>query len=94
MLSARIAETFHQMPTVVARDLDNDPAQLSLACLSVLQYAEAYAAEKRAKSDDDMKPWKGSRVMETVLKNKFALFTERRAAREAKRAEEENGRSS
>lgn len=60
----------------------------------VLQYSEAYAAEKRAKSDDDMKAWKGSKVMENVLRNKFDLFTEHREAREAKRVEEEaNGRS-
>ena len=83
---ARVAETFHVLPSVVARDLDRDPERLSLICMSLLQYAEAYDAEKRAKSEDDMKMWKGNKVMDMVIDTKFAL----RQERIEKRKEREN----
>ena len=86
MLIARIAETFSQLPSVVARDLDSDPERLSITCLSFLSYAEAYGAEKRAKSADDLKAWEGSKVMDDVIRNSFELRKEKVAA--AKRGEE------
>jgi hypothetical protein len=87
-LVANVAEAFHVLPTEVARDLAEDPEQLSLLCLSFLRYAEAKHAEQRAKSDDDLAAWQGSRVMDFVLENRVALHKERIAAREeAERAE-------
>jgi len=85
-----VAETFHVLPSVAAKDLDDDPEYLSLLCLPLLRYAEAYHAERHAESEDALKPWKGNPVMEDVLRNKFELHKERVAARE--REELERGR--
>jgi len=84
-----VAETFHVLPTVVARDLDSDPEQMSLLCVSLLRYAEAKRAEETAKSEEELASWKGSEVMEKVLRNKYELHKERTAARAARAAEEE-----
>jgi len=80
---AQIAETFHVLPNVVAQDLDEDPERLSLTCVSLLRYAEAKQHEENAKDADDMKMWKGSKLMEEVLRNKFQLHRERVARRGA-----------
>lgn len=80
---ANVAETFHVLPSVAARDLDDDPERLSLLCISLLRYAEAHGAEERSKSKEDLAPWKGSKIMELVLENKFALHKARLAARRA-----------
>ena len=60
------------LPSVVARDLDEDPEQLSLVCYPLLQYAEAHAAYRRA-SASELKAWRGSRLMDQVTENDFAL---------------------
>ena len=60
------------LPSVVARDLDEDPEQLSLVCYPLLQYAEAHAAYRRA-SAVELKAWRGSRLMDQVTENDFAL---------------------
>ena len=86
MAVARVAETFHQLPSVVARDLDRDPERLSLLCLHFLQYADAYDAEKRAQSDDDLKHWRGSEIMDMVVQNKYDFHKERVEARRAEDA--------
>lgn len=87
LVIARVAETFHVLPTIVARDLDRDPERLSLMCMSLLQYAEAHDAEKRATSDDDMKAWRGNKVMDMVLDVKMELHKERLARAEARKVE-------
>jgi len=83
MAIARVAETFHVLPSVVARDLDTDPERLSLTCMTLLQYSEAHSAEKRSSSKDDMKIWRGNKVMDMVLDTKMELHKERVAARAA-----------
>lgn len=88
---ANIAETFHVLPTTVARDLDEDPERLSLLCLSVLRYAEAKSAEERSESESDLASWKGSQLMERVLENKFALHKEKTEARKARESAQERG---
>jgi hypothetical protein len=81
---ARVAEAFHVLPSQVARDLDEDPEQLSLVCLSVLQYAEAHDAEKRSQGEDDLKHWKGSKIMDMVIDTKLQLHKERFERRKRK----------
>ena len=48
---ATIAEHFHVLPSVVARDLDEDPDQLSLRCMELLTYAQVKRAYDDAKGD-------------------------------------------
>jgi hypothetical protein len=79
---ATVAETFHVLPSVAARDLDEDPERLSLLCLPLLRYAEAKQAEENSKSEEELKAWKGSKIMEAVLENKFSLHKERIAKRQ------------
>jgi hypothetical protein len=60
------------LPSVVARDLDEDPEQLSLVCFPLLQYAEAHSVYRRANASE-LKAWGGSRLMDQVTENDFAL---------------------
>jgi len=83
-----VAEAFHVLPSVVARDLDRDPEQLSLICIPLLRYAEAKADFDRAKDEKDLARWKGSKLMGSVKKNTFELRTERLARRAAASASE------
>lgn len=78
---AVVADAFHQLPSVVARDLDDDPEQLSLVCLSLLQYAQAYRAYDTAKGDIEKTAWKDSEIMSQVIQNAFDLHRERIARR-------------
>jgi hypothetical protein len=71
----------------VARDLDNDPEQLSIQCLPLLRYSEAKNAFDNAKDEDDLKAWKGSSMMKSVKRNTFDLAKERRARWAAERKE-------
>lgn len=72
-----VAEAFHVLPSIVARDLDSDPEMLSLKVLPLLRYAEAYHVLKHADSKDTLKSWAGSKVMEEVKRNTFELHKER-----------------
>ncbi len=65
----------------MARDLDEDPEQLALQCIPLFRYAEAKSAFDRSKSDDDLAAWKGSPVMDSVVKNTMTLHKERIAKR-------------
>ncbi len=75
---AVVAESFHQLPSVVARDLDEDPERLALACLPLLRYAEAFGAFKAAKDEQSLEHWKGSSTMDAVKVNAMKLSAERR----------------
>lgn len=51
---AAIAEAFHVLPSVAARDLETDPLQLSIACLKLLRYRDCkadYDRRRRQKKD-------------------------------------------
>ncbi len=50
---ALISETFHVLPTAVVRDLENDPLQLSLACLQLLSYRNCKNEHDRASTRKD-----------------------------------------
>lgn len=70
---ALIAEAFHVLPSIVARDIETDPNQLSAKCLHFLRYRDAYQAFKAAKKQDDLKSWEGSKMMDAVITNDFEL---------------------
>jgi hypothetical protein len=86
---AIISREFGVLPSVAARDLDSDPRRLSIACIYLLQYAEAKGAFDAAKDDKALEPWKGNKMMNEVRRNSRDLGLERRdrnaAARHAKR---------
>lgn len=58
------------LPSQVARDLDRDPERLTLVCLPMLGYADAFRAWKRG-NKRELKHWSGSRLMEMVKNNDF-----------------------
>jgi len=72
-----VADQFHVLPSVAARDLDEDPERLSLVAISLLRYAHAKAEFDAADSDDSLKHWKGSELMKTVKTNTFELHKAR-----------------
>jgi hypothetical protein len=83
---AVLAKEFGQLPSVVARDLDEDPLRLSISCAHILSYAEAHHAFSRAKDDKALEAWKGSKVMAQVRVNAGKLGGERRDRIRAARA--------
>lgn len=85
---AIVAKEFGVLPSVVARDLDNDAEQLSLLCIEALRYSEAKRAFDSAEDEESLKSWKGSAVMAAVDRNAFDLRKEAIEAR--KRAAEGN----
>jgi hypothetical protein len=78
---ATVAEAFHVLPSVVARDLDEDPEQLAIVCVQLLRYADAHRAYREAGrtpgrgGKELMRSWKktpsGRRLMEMVEANDF-----------------------
>ena len=73
---ACIAKEFGVLPSVVAKDLDDDPEQLSLECLKLLSYAEAKSVyDSGNKSMIDAR--EDSPVMQEVIKNDFAMAEEK-----------------
>ncbi len=82
---AKVAETFHVLPSVAARDLDEDPEQLSIVCLSLLNYGaahEAYRSAKRARIDEWRKTSAGARLMDLVTEIDLAIIGAEADARE------------
>jgi hypothetical protein len=85
---ALVAETFHVLPSVAARDLDEDPGQTALVCMSLLRYSEAHRALTGSMKDKDrdeksLAPWKGNRLMAAAKRNWASLERERMARRAA-----------
>ena len=69
---ALIADKFHVLPAVVAHDLDSDPEQLSLSCLSFLSYANAKSIFDEAMKAGDHKTldaYQDSDLMSRVRRN-------------------------
>ena len=58
------------LPSAVARDLDDDPEQSAILCLSMLRYAEAHAAFRRA-NKEELKAWRDNHYMDLV--NRYAF---------------------
>lgn len=77
------------LPTIVARDLDNDPERLSASCRELLMYSRcksAYASASTGKGAKDRlqrvtDDW-GPRLVERVTENEYALVEEERADKE------------
>lgn len=75
---ARIAKEFGVLPSVVARDLDNDPEQLSVVAMQFLSYARAKAEYDAADGDQKkLEHWKDSELMDTVRNNTFKAMKAR-----------------
>ncbi len=76
---AQVAKEYHVLPAVAARDLDEDPEQLSLVCLSLLNYGVGYnvyrAANKRQIEGFRKSP-QGDRLMTLVQDIAFELTEE------------------
>jgi hypothetical protein len=52
------------LPNVVAEDLDSDPDQLTLKCMTFLAYVKAKDALDSAKTAEALKDWDDSKLME------------------------------
>jgi hypothetical protein len=77
-VATRIAKEFGVLPSVAARDLDNDPERLSMIAVSLLAYSQAKAAYDAADGDDKkLEAWKDSDTMAEVRSNSFALMKDR-----------------
>lgn len=81
MLVARIAKTFGVLPTVVARDLDDDPTFYTLQVYDALQYAETKAIFDSAKDKTTLEKFAGDPMMKLVEDNTFAIHKARLAQR-------------
>jgi hypothetical protein len=81
MMVARVAKTFGVLPTVVARELDDDPSFYTLQAYDALQYAEAKAIFDSAKDKTTLERFTGDPMMRAVEDNTFALHKERLEAR-------------
>lgn len=72
-----IAKEFGVLPNQVADALRDDTEELTVNALPLLRYAEAYQAFKHAESEESLKPWRGSPIMEQVKRNVFDLHRKR-----------------
>lgn len=68
---AQVAESFHVLPTVAARELDRD-AGLNMECLLLLRYAEMFGVYERG-NKDEIKRHADSPLMGQVILNAHAL---------------------
>jgi hypothetical protein len=77
-LATRVAKEFGVLPSVAARDLDDDPERLSIIAMTLLAYHQAKSAYDAVDGDDKkLEPWKDSNVMRRVKDNTFAAMKER-----------------
>jgi hypothetical protein len=75
---ARIAETFHVLPSQVARALDDDAEQLDIICLGLLGYASVKSQFDQAGTDDrSIEHLKDHPYMLQVRRNAFDIHLER-----------------
>ncbi len=77
-LLAKIGQTFSQLPSVVAKALDEDPERIDLVCATMLGYGNTKHAFDAAKGDDTkLKNYSGD-VLDSIRKNTFEIHKERR----------------
>jgi hypothetical protein len=77
-IATRVAKEFNVLPSVAARDLDEDPERLSMTAVSLLAYSQAKAAWDAAEGDSSkLDAWKDSDLMAQVQKNAFDMTKER-----------------
>ena len=77
-----VAKAFGVLPSAAARDLDEDPEQLSLLCLPLLNYSDMkgiFDEAMRRGSDGDkmLAPYADSELMMAVRRNTLDLRRER-----------------
>lgn len=58
-----MAERFHALPSVVAREMDEDPEHLNVICADLLAYREAHGVLRRADAEET-KRWKASEMFQ------------------------------
>jgi hypothetical protein len=72
------AKEFGQLPSVVARDMAEDPGGLTVACMPLLSYARCKSEWDAYKGDaDKMEHWKGTDTLMAVEDNVFKGRKER-----------------
>ena len=78
-LLAKIGQTFSQLPSVVAKALDEDPERLDLVCATMLGYGQTKNAYDAAKGDDaKLRKTYSEDVLAAIRKNTFEIHKERR----------------
>jgi len=77
------------LPSVAARDLDDDPEQLALVCRALDLYSELKRTFDQADSEDELKRYADSELMAQVKENSFGLHRERVARWKAEREKAE-----
>jgi hypothetical protein len=85
ILLARVAQKFGQLPSVVARVLDDDPSLLDLYAYEALQYEDTKNIFDSAKDKSKLEAFAGDPLMKRVEDNTFAIHRERLAARRTER---------
>lgn len=76
------------LPSVVVREIDDDPMHYNLACLELLRYASAKHALDTAKDEKALKPWAKSKHMAEAKRILKSLRAERKERAERERAEQ------
>lgn len=80
---AMVAKEFHQLPSVVARDMARDPRRLTVTCFPLLSYGRCKAEYDSYKGDEaKLDHWKGSDTLEAVKTNTFDALVGRKKHRE------------
>ncbi len=77
-LLAKIGQTFSQLPSVVAKALDEDPERIDLICATMIGYGNTKEAYDAAGGDDKKLKNYNSVVLDAIRKHTFAGHVERR----------------
>ena len=70
LLVGQVAQTYGVLPRVAERDLESDPEQLSLLCIPVMRYAEAFHAYRSA-NKARIAQWGSDPLMAEVTEREF-----------------------
>ena len=77
-IATRIGKEFNVLPSVAAKDLDEDPERLSMTAVSLLAYSQAKSAYDAAEGDSKkLEAWRDSETMAEVRDNTFAFMKNR-----------------
>ena len=76
-LLAKIGQTFHVLPSEVARAIDHDPERIDLTCATLLGYANSKKVYDTAEGDDAKMKHLPESQQAMVRKNTFAIHKER-----------------
>ena len=77
-IATRVAKEFGVLPSVAARDLDEDPERLSMIAVSLLAYSQAKSAWDAADGDPkNLEAWKDNDTMASVQTNVMTFAKQR-----------------